>query len=100
MRKSHRLPEIIADELWRYGAKSFAWTYAEAFEWFREKGYCVSIRRIARWTEYNYFIYPPNSDEHLEDNILEEYDSWEEAENAALLHLIRILQQQYATTHQ
>ncbi len=68
----------------------------QVFEWFREKyGYCVSIRKRYFQTdgriEYNYFIYPPNSNEHLEHNLLDEYDSWEEAESACIDDLIKLV---------
>ena len=68
----------------------------QVFRWFREKyGYCVSIRKryfqnVAE-VEYNYFIYPPNSNEHLEHNLLDEYESWEEAESACIDDLIKLV---------
>jgi hypothetical protein len=68
----------------------------QVFRWFREKyGYCVSIRKRyfqnGAETEYNYFIYPPNSNEHLEHNLLDEYDTWEEAESACIDDLIKLV---------
>jgi len=68
----------------------------QVFEWFREKhGYCVSIRKryfqTDGRTEYNYFIYPPNSNEHLEHNLLDEYDTWEETESACIDDLIKLV---------
>ena len=70
----------------------------QVFEWFRNKyGYHVSIRKryfqnVAE-VEYNYFIYPPNSNEHLEHNLLDEYESWEEAEIACIDDLIKLVKQ-------
>jgi hypothetical protein len=69
----------------------------QVLKWFRNvHGYCVSIRK--RYfhnaeTEYNYFIYPPNSNEHLEHNLLDEYDTWEEAESACIDDLIKLVKQ-------
>jgi hypothetical protein len=68
----------------------------QVFRWFRENyGYCVSIRKRyfnnGAETEYNYFIYPPNSNEHLEHNLLDEYDTWEEAESACIDDLIKLV---------
>jgi hypothetical protein len=68
---------------------------ALVLKWFRVvHGYCVSIRE--RYfhngeTEYNYFIYPPNSNEHLEHNLLDEYDTWEQAEMACIDDLIKLV---------
>jgi hypothetical protein len=68
----------------------------QVFEWVRNKyGYHVSIRKryfqnVAE-VEYNYFIYPPNSNEHLEHNLLDEYDTWEEAESACIDDLIKLV---------
>ena len=70
----------------------------QVFEWVRNKyGYHVSIRKryfqnVAE-VEYNYFIYPPNSNEHLEHNLLDEYESWEEAEIACIDDLIKLVKQ-------
>jgi hypothetical protein len=67
----------------------------QVFRWFRDVwGYHVSIRKRYYHdaeTEYNYFIYPPNSNEHLEHNLLDEYDSWEEAESYCIDDLIQII---------
>jgi len=70
----------------------------QVFRWFREKyGYCVSIRKRYYHdaeVEYNYFIYAPNSNEHLEHNLLDEYESWEEAEIACINDLIKLVKTQ------
>jgi hypothetical protein len=69
----------------------------QVFRWFRDvHNYHVSIRKryfqnVAE-VEYNYFIYPPNSNEHLEHNLLDEYDTWEEAESACIDDLIKLIQ--------
>jgi hypothetical protein len=68
----------------------------QVFEWFRNvHNYHVSIRKRYFQTdgriEYNYFIYPPNSNEHLEHNLLDEYDTWEEAESACIDDLIKLV---------
>ena len=71
---------------------------ALVLKWFRDvHGYHVSIRKRyfdnGAEVEYNYFIYPPNSNEHLEHNLLDEYDSWEEAESSCIDDLIEILKE-------
>jgi hypothetical protein len=67
----------------------------QVFRWFRDVwGYCVSIRKRHYHdaeVEYNYFIYPPNSNEHLEHNLLDEYDTWEQAESYCIDDLIQII---------
>ena len=78
------------------GPKNYVLTplYQQAFRWFRDKGYHISIRkRYFQYgkSEFNYFIYPPNSNEHLEDNLLDEYETYEEAELACLKKLIEIV---------
>ena len=69
--------------------------YQQAFRWFREKGYLMSISRkffrLDNSIEYNYFICPPDTNEPIEDNILEEYATYEEAELACLKKLIEII---------
>jgi len=69
--------------------------YQQAFRWFREKGYLMSISRkffrLDNSIEYNYFICPPDTNEPIEDNILEEYTIYEEAELACLKKLIEIV---------
>ena len=70
----------------------------QVFEWFRNvHNYHVSIRKRyfqnVDEVEYNYFIYPPNSNEHLEHNLLDEYESWEEAEIACIDDLIKLVKQ-------
>jgi hypothetical protein len=69
---------------------------ALVLKWFRDvHGYYVSIRKRyfdnGAEVEYNYFIYPPNSNEHLEHNLLDEYDSWEEAESSCIDDLIKLV---------
>jgi hypothetical protein len=68
----------------------------QVFEWFRNvHNYHVSIRKRyfdnGAETEYNYFIYPPGLIEHLEHNLLDEYESWEEAESACIDDLIQLV---------
>jgi len=69
--------------------------YQQAFRWFREKGYLMSISRkffrLDNSIEYNYFICPPDTNEPIEDNILDEYDTYEEAELACLKKLIEVV---------
>jgi hypothetical protein len=72
-------------------------TYHQAFDWFLEKhGYHISIARRYfgynnETAEFNYFIYPPNSDESFDDNLLDEYDTIYDARLAGLINLIRII---------
>jgi len=80
-----------------------ALTFSQTFHWFEKvHGYhlivsrlCIKSRRKneVSFAEYNYHLYPKDSNTYLEDNLLDEYDSKHEAELAALKHLIKLVKQ-------
>jgi len=78
--------------------KCVASTYRQAFKWFREKhNLYYRIQRTVfpldnNSEEFNYFI-KANDEKELQDNLLDEYSTYEEAELACLKKLIEVVKQ-------